>query len=314
MSDAIASGGFTLDDTGTERILSINGRRYHTHYSERLIRMLIARKGVARAPHYFSYKDTRGRLFLEPLLRYLTARGLGNLRVLEVGCSFGHNTEYLNEQPAVAEIHTFDADGPFVEITRAKVQELGLTKVRQVLHLTEAETTRLPFAAGSFDLVLAIAVIEHLPSRDRRRFTDEYYRVLACGGHIAILDTPNRAFPLETHSVGLPGIQWLPARMAYAYARACRPRRVPAGSFASFTEGAWRNAWFRECLPSTGRAGVIDVTEEAGYGLRFFRATARSRWRRAALPVLTALGTALAAADRSPSLVLPYFNLVFRKP
>jgi hypothetical protein len=81
----------------------------------------------------------------------------------------------------------------------------------------------------------------------------------------------------------------------------------------SFAEGAWRNASFRECLPSAGRAGVIDVTEEAGYGLRFFRATARSRWRRAALPVLGAFGAALAATGRSPSLVLPYFNLVFRK-
>ena len=313
MSDPSGPGGFLLEDTGTERLLSIAGRQYHTHYSERLIRMLIARKGIARTPHYFTFKDTRGRLFLDPLFRYLTARGVGNLRVLEVGCSFGHNTEYLDEQAAVAEIHTFDVDRPFVEITRAKVEELRLTKVRQVLHLTDAETTRLPFADGSFDLVVAVAVIEHLPSRDRRRFTDEYYRVLARGGHIVICDTPNRAFPLETHSVGLPGIQWLPPRLAYAYARSLRPRRVRAGSFVSFAEGAWRNASFRECLPSAGRAGVIDVTEEAGYGLRFFRATARSRWRRAALPVLGALGAALAATGRSPSLVLPYFNLVFRK-
>jgi SAM-dependent methyltransferase len=305
--------GFVLEDTGTERILSVDGRRYRTHYSERLIRMLIARKGLTRAPHYFSYKETRGRFFLEPLLRYLTARGAAGLRVLEVGCSFGHNTEYLNDHAAVAEIHTFDVDAPFVEITRTKVEDLGLAKVRQVLQLTDEETTRLPFADGAFDLVLAVAVIEHLPSRGRRRFTDEYYRVLAPGGHLAVFDTPNRAFPLETHSVGLPGIQWLPPRLAYGYARLLRPARVPAGSFASFTEGAWRNAWFHECLPSAGAAGVIDVTEEAGYGLGFFRSTARSRWRRAALPVLGTLGGLLAATGRSPSLVLPYFNLVFRK-
>ena len=39
---------------------------------------------------------------------------------------------------------------------------------------------------------------------------DEYYRVLGRSGYIAILDTPNRAFPLETHSIGLPLIRWLP--------------------------------------------------------------------------------------------------------
>lgn len=313
MNSAATVADFVLEDEGTERVLSIAGRRYRTYYSERLIRMLIQRKGLARTPPYFSFKETRGRFFLEPLFRYLAARGARNLRVLEIGCSFGHITEYLNDQPLVDEIHSFDVDGPFVEITRLKVEELGLVKVRRVLHLTDDETTRLPFADGWFDLVLAIGVVEHLPSRRRHRFVDEYYRVLARGGHLAVLDTPNRAFPLETHSVGLPGIQWLSPRLAYAYARLLRPARVRAGSFAIFTEGAWRNASFRECLPSAGAAGVIDVSEEAGFGSRFFRATARSSWRRAALPVLEGLGALLAATGRSPSLALPYFNLVFRK-
>jgi SAM-dependent methyltransferase len=304
---------FELEDDGRGRVLCIAGRRYRTYYSERLIRMLIQRKGLARAPLYFPFKETRGRFFLEPLFRYLAARGGRNLRVLEVGCSFGHITEYLNDQPLVDEIHSFDVDGPFVEITRLKVEELGLAKVRCVLHLTDEETTRLPFADGWFDLVLAVGVVEHLPSRHRHRFVDEYYRVLAGGGHLAVLDTPNRAFPLETHSVGLPAIQWMPPRLAYTYARLLRPARVRAGSFTGFSEGAWRNASLRECLPSSGAEALIDVSEEAGYGSRFFRATARSRWRRTALPVLGGLGALLAAAGRSPSLALPYFNLVFRK-
>jgi len=313
MTGPAAVAHFGLEDEGTERVLSIAGRRYRTYYSERLIRMLIQRKGLARAPLYFPFKETRGRFFLEPLFRYLAARGARNVRVLEVGCSFGHITEYLNDQPLVGEIHSFDVDGPFVEITRLKVEELGLAKVRHVLHLTDDETTRLPFADRWFDLVLAVGVVEHLPSRHRHRFVDEYYRVLAGGGHLAVFDTPNRAFPLETHSVGLPGIQWLPPRLAYAYARLLRPARVRAGSFAIFSEGAWRNASFRECLPSTGADGVMDVSEDAGYGSKFFRATARSPWRRAALPMLEALGVLLAAAGRSPSLALPYFNLVFRQ-
>jgi SAM-dependent methyltransferase len=234
--------------------------------------------------------------------------------VLEVGCSFGHITEYLDEQPAVAAVHTFDVDAPFVEITRTKVAELGLGKVRQVLRLTDEETTRLPFAAGAFDLVLAIGVIEHLPFPGRHRYVDEYYRVLAPGGHIAILDTPNRAFPLETHSVGLPGIQWLPAPLAYRYARLCRPDRMRDTPFAVFDAGAWRNASWAECLPSAGAHGLADVTEEAGYGWRFFRDTARSRTRRALLPAFAAAASALRLVGRPPSLALPYFNVIFRKP
>jgi hypothetical protein len=57
----------------------------------------------------------------------------------------------------------------------------------------------------------------------------------------------------------------------------------------------------------------VDVTEEAGYGWRFFRATARSRVRRALLPLFAAAAAALRVAGRSPSLCLPYLNLLLRK-
>jgi len=308
-----SDGTFTLQNLGAERLLTIGRAEYRTYYSERVVRMLIERKGLDRAPLYFPFKETRGRHFLERLFRYLAARGARDLRVLEVGCSFGHITEYLNDQPLVKEIHTFDVDGPFVEITRAKVEELGLGKVRQVLHLTDEQTTRLPFPDAAFDLVLAVGVVEHLPALDRHRYVDEYYRVLAPNGHIAILDTPNRLFLLETHSVGLPGIQWLPPRLAFGYARLLRPKRVRGVSFEEFNCGAWRNASLRECLPSGGWTAIVDVTEEAGYGWCFFRDTARSRIRRAVLPIFAVFCKALGALRLSPSLALPYFNLVFRK-
>jgi SAM-dependent methyltransferase len=303
---------YSIEDLGAERVLRVAGREHRTYYSARVLEMLVQRKGADRAALYLPFKTTRGHHFLAPLLGYLS-RGAHDLRVLEVGCSFGHNTEYLNDQPLVGEIHTFDVDPAFVAMTRAKVEELPLRKVHQVLHLTDEETTRLPFEAGAFDLVVAIGVIEHLSATGRHRHVDEYYRVLARGGHIAILDTPNRAFPLETHSVSLPGIQWLPPRLAFAYARLLRPRFRDT-TFEDFDRhGAWRNASFAECLPSSGRDELIDVTEDAGYGWRFFKTTARSRIRRTALPVFEVVCGALRAAGRPPSLALPYFNVVFEK-
>src|SRR5262249_30884102 len=81
---------YPLTGRGDARVLAVGGREYATHYSERVIRLLIARKGLARTPPYLSYKNTRGAHFLGPFFRYLRAEGLGKLRVLEVGCSFGH--------------------------------------------------------------------------------------------------------------------------------------------------------------------------------------------------------------------------------
>ncbi len=306
---------YHLVDHGDRRVLTVDGREYETRYSERVIRMLIARKGVRRAPPYFGYKDTRGTHFLGPLFLYLRGRRAAGLSELEVGCSFGHMTEYLAEQPEVAEIHGFDTDPVFVDIVRAKVEELGLNRVKAVALFGNDETRRLPWPDARFDLVLVVGVVEHLPARNRRAQVDEYYRVLAPGGHIAILDTPNRLFPLETHSIGLPLVQWLPSRLAYAYARLARPRKFGAVSYETFVADGtgWRNATLADCLPSGGAKGLVDVTEAAGYGWRFFRDTARSRARRALLPVFAGSAAALRAVGRSPSLCLPYFNLLFQK-
>ena len=306
---------YELVDLGDRRVLTVEGRRYETGYSERVVRMLIERKGARRAPPYFGYKETRGRHFLGPLLVYFRSRGAANLSVLEIGCSFGHMTEYLAEQPEVGGIWTFDTDPAFVAIVRTKVEELDLHKVREVSLFGNDETRRLPYPAGRFDLVLAVGVVEHLPGRNRRAQVDEYYRVLAPGGHIAILDTPNRLFPIETHSVGLPLVQWLPPRVAHAYARACRPDRYRGVGFEEFTADGtgWRNATLGDCLPSSGWAGLVDVTEEAGYGWRFFRDTARSRTRRSLLATFGLMVAVLRGLGAAPSLCLPYLNLLFRK-
>jgi len=305
---------YRLVDRGDRRVLTVDGREHATGYSLRVVRMLIERKGPRRAALYFPFKETRGRHFLAPLFRHLRRVGRSGLSALEVGCSFGHITECLAEAPEVAVLHAFDTDPAFVEITRAKVADLGLGAVREVACLSGEETCRLPYADGAFDLVLAIGVVEHLPARTRRAQVDEYYRVLAPGGHIAILDTPNRLFPLETHSVGLPLVQWLPPRLAYRYARLGRPGTFRDVAYAEFVADGtgWRNATLGECLPASGRAGLEDLTEPAGYGWRFFRDTASAR-RRALLPLFAPVCAALRAAGQPPSLCLPYLNLLFRR-
>jgi len=307
---------YRLEDLGDRRVLTVDGRDHVTSYSLRVIRMLIERKGPRRAALYFPFKETRGRHFLSPLFRHLRGLGRSGLSVLEVGCSFGHITECLAEAPEVGELYTFDTDPAFVAITRAKVEEMGLKAVRDVAALTNEETCRLPYADARFDVVLAIGVVEHLPARHRRAQVDEYYRVLGPGGHIAILDTPNRFFPLESHSVGLPCVQWLPPRVAHVYARLGRPARFRDVGYAEFiADGTgWRNASLRDCLPRAGWTGLEDVTEAAGYGWRFFRDTARSRSRRALLPIFAVTCAALRAAGQPPSLCLPYLNLLFKTP
>jgi SAM-dependent methyltransferase len=302
---------YSIEDLGDRRVLTMDGRTYHpTRYSKRVIEMLIARKGT-RAPLYFPFKEQRAPLYLDPLFRWLRARGARDLAVLEVGCSFGHMTEYLAEQPEVKTITTFDVDPQFVEIVRTKVEELNLDRVREVALFSNEQTRRLPWRDGQFDLVLAVGIVEHLP-RERRALVDEYYRVLAPGGYIAILDTPNRWFPFETHSIGLPGVQWLPPRWAYRYARLrSKIRDVEYKDFVADGTG-WRNATLAECLPSSGWREIEDVSEAAGYGTRFFPKVAGRKMLKLG-PIFSGLIKGCRVAHVTPSRCLPYFNLLFRK-
>src|SRR5262245_54333751 len=76
----------------------------------------------------------------------------------------------------------------------------------------------LPFADGAFDVAFSNAVIEHVGGTDRqRRFAQEALRV----AKRVFLVTPNRLFPVETHT-GLPLVHYLPPRLFRAGLRRTR--------------------------------------------------------------------------------------------
>ena len=220
-------------------------------------------------------------------------------------------TEYLAEQPEIAALSTFDTDPAFVDIARTKAKELGLTIVHEILLLDHDATRRLPWADGAFDLVLAVGVVEHLPERHRRAQVDEYWRVLAPGGHIAFLDTPNRYFPFETHSVGFRSCSgcrpvWRTPTRDSAARESMAPcgsgnssRTAPAGATPP-SPSACRRAGEPASWTSPRRPATASGSS----------ATLRAReLARTLLPLFGAAARMLGAAGQPPSLALPYLNL-----
>lgn len=285
---------YEINALGNENVLIVGKRKYKTYYSKRIIELLIKRKGLERATQYFTHREKRAQ-FLEPLFACLNNK-TKNLKVLEVGCSSGHITEYLNEQACVEEIYSYDVDKAFVEITALKKEELNLHKVKGIDHFSIQDTLALPYENNFFDLIIALAIVEHLPFENRHIFIDNYYKKLRVGGIIGFWDTPNRFFPLERHSLGLPFAHWLSPHSAFIYAKLFG--KLKGAHFTDFTRAGtgWRNSSYYELLPKTLMIEIQDISEEVGYSCtsRFISLLAR-------------------LFDAPTAFFTPNLNIVFRK-
>ncbi len=119
----------------------------------------------------------RRRILLQVLDRYV-GEGSPNRRILDVGCGTGTMLSYL---AAYGKAQGVDIDEEAIGYCR----ERGLTDVR----LGAAET--LPFEDGSFDLVTALDVVEHLD--EDVAALREIRRVLRPGGML-LLTVPAHPF------------------------------------------------------------------------------------------------------------------------
>ena len=150
-------------------------------------------------------------LFLE------TVRPGPETRVVDVGVG---DTPFGTE-PGVAATHNFfEALYPWPERITA-VSDVPLPNFARAfpqVSRVQASGTDLPFEDGEFDVAFSNAVIEHVGGREeQRRFVAELCRVASR----VFLSTPNRWFPVETHTL-VPLVHWLPRPAADRAMRAFR--------------------------------------------------------------------------------------------
>ena len=137
----------------------------------------------------------------------------GEDRFLELGCG----TAGLSAVAArrAGDVVATDVSLRWLVLARKRLLDLGLDRVR--LACCAAEDP--PFPRGSFDVVAASDVIEHVP--EQRAFAAGCARTLRPGG-VLFLATPNRfSLGLEPH-VRLWGVGWLPRPLARRYVEAVR--------------------------------------------------------------------------------------------
>lgn len=117
-------------------------------------------------------------------------------RVLEVGCGTGYWFDYFNKWGASRICG--------IDISRAMLRTSGCDGI------AEASATGLPFADDSFDVVLAISVLEHLTEEDDvRRAIGEIVRVLNKDGYAICLELSwPYAVSLFAPQLSIPKGEW----------------------------------------------------------------------------------------------------------
>ncbi|MCS6861159.1 MAG: methyltransferase domain-containing protein [Abditibacteriales bacterium] len=130
---------------------------------------------------------------------------------LDIGCGMGGMVHALAQRFAWAV--GIDVALPDLIIAQKRCQEAGLDNVTFICASAEA----LPFADGTFAMMNATDVVEHVPQQ--RLFLSEGYRVLQPGGYFCF-NSPNRynIFGPEPH-VNLWGVGFLPRAWMPAYVK-----------------------------------------------------------------------------------------------
>ncbi len=95
-------------------------------------------------------------------------------RVLDLGCGNGKTSEALIA--AGAEVTGIDFSPSAVESCRSRIGSGAVFEV--------ADVRDLPFSDGTFDAVVSVHVLEHVPATDISKACGEILRVLRSGGRL----------------------------------------------------------------------------------------------------------------------------------
>ncbi len=106
-------------------------------------------------------------------------------RSLEIGAGTGYFSLHLVKAGIVGEATCTDISSGMLATLRANAARLGLD-----VKTVACDAEQLPFADGSFELVMGHAVLHHLP--DLARAFREFARVLTPGGTVFFAGEPSR--------------------------------------------------------------------------------------------------------------------------
>ncbi len=183
------------------------------------------------------------------ILGFLDESRFVDKRILDFGCGSGASTTWLARMFPQTRIVGIDLSADFLSIARMRCAHYGLDNI-EFLQSPDGES--MPPDLGTFDFVTLTGVYEHLLPVERKHLLPTLWSVLKPGGTLFLHKTPHRYFPVETHTSGLPLLNYLPDRLALPYARHFSRRKLANEDWPKLLRGGIRGATAKEIIALIG--------------------------------------------------------------
>ena len=106
-------------------------------------------------------------------------------KILDAGCTIGHNTLPWAQTFPEAEVTAIDVAAPVLRYGHARAESIGVP-----VHFRQMDATAMKFEDNTFDVVFSSMFLHELPLKDIHAYLKEAYRVLKPGGLLWQMELP----------------------------------------------------------------------------------------------------------------------------
>lgn len=109
-------------------------------------------------------------------------------KILDCGCTIGHNTVPWAKTFPEAEVHAIDVSPGTLRYGSARARSMGAA-----IHFSQMSATALKYPDATFDVVFSSMFLHELPLKDIKAYFREAFRVLKPGGIFLTMELPPNA-------------------------------------------------------------------------------------------------------------------------
>ena len=146
-----------------------------------------------------------------------TCVDLANSTVVEVGCGTGSTTAVLARN--CRHVFGYDIDPQVLATAEVRLRAMNIENASLFCHVpSEIQSAIMQrHTDESIDVVMLYAVVEHQTLDERIEALTNGWRLLRPGGHLVVVEAPNRLTYYDWHSSMLPFFHMLPRELQARY-------------------------------------------------------------------------------------------------